>query len=172
MKNLKYIFLFLLMSCSSSKVIYDYDKEADFNQYKTYHIFENAGEGLNKFDVDRLVSKIDIEMSLHGFKKQENPDFFIDFKSKKTEAQNNNTIGIGIGNSGRNGGIGISGGIPIGSKKLNEEITIDFVEAKNQQLFWQGILTSKINEKTTPEKREMYFADVVKKILSAYPPEK
>lgn len=166
-------FLFLvMMSCSSSKVVYDYDKNVDFDSFKTYHIFENAGEGLNKFDVDRVISSIDSIMNLRGFTKQENPDFFIDFKAKKTENHNRNTIGIGFGNFGGNTGIGVSGGIPIDNKKYIEEITIDFVTNKNQQLFWQGILESKISEKSTPEKRELYFNEVVNKILVGYPPKK
>ena len=162
----------LLMSCSASKVVYDYDKEVDFNQYKTYHIFENAGEGLSKFDQERMIASIDKEMTSLGFTKQENPDFFIDFKASKRENLNRNTIGIGLGSGGINSRIGVSGGIPIDNKKYLEQITIDFVTNENQQLFWQGILESKISEKSTPEKRELYFDNVVQKILVGYPPKK
>jgi hypothetical protein len=172
LKNIKYLLLLILISCSSSKVVYDYDKKVDFNQYKTYHIFENAGEGLNKFDQDRILSSIDKEMIALGFTKQDNPDFFIDFKSSKKENQNRNTIGIGLGSGGINSSIGVSGGIPIDNKKYLEQITIDFVTNKSQQLFWQGILESKISEKSSPEKREHYFDEVVKKILVCYPPKK
>ena len=171
-KYCNYFFLLMLMSCSSSKVIYDYDKEVDFASYKTYHFFENAGEGLNKFDADRMISSIDSILSKRGFIKQENPDFFIDFKANKTENLNRNTIGIGFGNYGGNSGVGVSGGIPIDNKKYIEEIKIDFVTNKEQQLFWQGILASKISEKTTPEKRILYFYEVANKILAGYPPKK
>jgi len=166
------LYLFILMSCSSAKVIYDYDKTIDFTQFKTYHIFENAGEGLSKFDADRMISSIDSLMNIKGFIKQDNPDFFVDFKANKTENYNRNTISIGFGNLGRNTSIGVSGGIPIDNKKYIEEITIDFVTAEKQELFWQGILSSKIPEKTIPEKRMVYFDEVATRILDGYPPKK
>lgn len=52
-----------------------------------------------------------------------------------SEAQNSNTIGIGLGSGGINRGFGVSGGIPIGVKRLNEEFTIEFVNAENNTLF-------------------------------------
>jgi hypothetical protein len=39
MKVIKFIpviFIFILSACSSLRVNYDYDKNIDFNQYKTY----------------------------------------------------------------------------------------------------------------------------------------
>ena len=101
-----------------------------------------------------------------------NPDFFINIISKISEAKNNNTIGIGIGSGGRNGGFGISGGIPIGGKKLNEEFIIEFVNAKTDEIIWEGILNSTIKEKRKPEEKEMHFKEIIKKIVEKYPPKK
>ncbi|MGJ8743577.1 DUF4136 domain-containing protein [Polaribacter sp.] len=172
MKSLKYCLIFLLMSCSSSKVLVDYDDQTNFSEYKTYNFFENTGESLNEFDKRRILSAIDIEMQNLGFEFADVPDFFIDFKSKISKVQNNNTIGIGVGSGGRNGGFGISGGIPIGGKKLNEEITIDFVTPKKEALFWQGILNTKIKEKRTPEEKEIIYGEIIRKILKEFPPKK
>lgn len=52
-----------------------------------------------------------------------------------SEAQNSNTIGIGLGSGGINHGFGVSGGIPIGVKRLNEEFRIEFLNAENNTLF-------------------------------------
>ncbi len=92
--------------------------------------------------------------------------------SKISENLNNNTIGIGIGSGGNNGGFGISGGIPIGGKKLNEELIIEFVNSKTDKVIWEGILNSKIKEKRKPEEKELHFQEVIKKILEKYPPKK
>ncbi len=169
MKKIKYTFLLLLISCTTSKVVIDYDSKIDLNQFKTYGFYEDAGAGLNELDVKRVINSIDLEMKKLGFKKTEIPDFYINLISRVSENRNNNTIGIGIGGGGRNGGFGISGGIPIGGKKLNEEITVEFVDSKTDKLFWQGILNSTIKEKRNPQERKAYFNQVINKILKEYP---
>ena len=156
MKNLKYLFLVLLMSCSTSKVITDYDDKADFSSFKTYAFYEDVGKGLNELDVRRVTSIMNTELNKLGIQESENPDFFINIISNTTEATNNNTIGIG--------------GIPIGGKKLNEEFIVEFVAATNNTLFWEAILNSKINENRKPEEKELHFQEIIKIILEKYPP--
>ena len=172
MKQLKLLFLFVLMSCSASKVITDYDSKINFNDFKTFAFFEDVGEGLNEFDVKRVIAALNTELKQKGLQDAENPDFYINVIAKYSEAQNNNTIGIGIGSGGRNGGFGISGGIPIGSKKLNEEFIIEFVNAKTDEVIWEGILNSTVKEKRKPEHKELHFKNVIQKIVEKYPPKK
>ena len=171
MKNLKFFFLFFLISCSSSKVITDYDSKTNFTRFKTFEFYDDNGDNLNELDVKRITSAIHQQLEIAGFKKAMKPDFFIYFDTKTSENQNNNTIGIGLGSGGRNGGIGISGGIPIGGKKVNEEISIRFIKASSNELFWEGSLTSTIKEKRTPEERILYLQEVIRKIISKYPPD-
>lgn len=170
MKNLKYLFLVLLMSCSTSKVITDYDDRINFSSFRTYAFYEDVGKGLNEFDVKRVTSIMNTALNKLGIQESENPDFFINIISNTTEATNNNTIGIGVGSGGRNGGFGISGGIPIGGKKLNEEFIVEFVNSKNDTLFWEAILNSSIKEKRTPEEKEFHFQEMIRRILEKYPP--
>ncbi|WP_218598424.1 DUF4136 domain-containing protein [Polaribacter sp. NJDZ03] len=169
MKKAQYFILLLLMSCSTSKVITDYDENTNFKEYKTYAFFDDIGAGLNEFDVDRAADALFEEMEEKGFKEVEVPDFYINFKSKTSAPKVTNTIAIGLGSGGRNGGLAVSGGIPIGGKKLDEEIMVEFVDAKTNELFWEGILISTIKEKRTPEKRVLYFKEVLHKILDSYP---
>ena len=167
MKSLKYLFFIVfIISCSTSKVLVDYDEKSNFANYKTFGFYKNIGEGLNEFDINRVEEVIVFEMQQNGFTESEKPDFRIDFKSKLTEEDNRTRLGIGLGN----GGFGVSGGIPIGSKKMIEELKIDFVDAKSEQLFWQGLLKSKVREKRKPEEKELHFKVVISKILSNYPP--
>ncbi|QXP70899.1 DUF4136 domain-containing protein [Polaribacter sp. R2A056_3_33] len=169
MKKVQYFILLLLMSCSTSKVITDYDENTNFKKYKTYAFFDDIGAGLNEFDVDRAADALFEEMGELGFNEVEKPDFYINFKAKTSAPKVTNTIAIGLGSGGRNGGIGVSGGIPIGGKKLDEEIMVEFVDAKTNELFWEGILTSTIKEKRSPEKRILYFKEIFNKILQSYP---
>ena len=172
MKKIKFILLFVLMSCSTSKVFIDYDSKADFLKFNTFDFYEDNGNNLNDFDVKRITSIIEKKLEDAGLNYSQKPDFFIYFDTKTTENQNNNTIGIGLGTGGRNGGIGVSGGIPIGSKKLDEEISIRFINAISNDLFWEASLTSTIKEKRTPEERIIHLQKVISEILSNYPPKK
>ncbi|WP_299064422.1 DUF4136 domain-containing protein [uncultured Polaribacter sp.] len=169
-KNIKYVVLFFLMSCSTSKVITDYDENTVFAKFKTFEFYEDNGENLNEFDVKRVEASIDQNLETAGFLQSSTPDFFIYFNTENSVAQNNNTLGIGLGSGGINGGFGISGGIPIGGKKINENLIIKFIEAKSNSLFWEGSLNSTIKEKRTPEEREFYIQKVVAEILKNYPP--
>ncbi|MCI2229804.1 DUF4136 domain-containing protein [Polaribacter sp. MSW13] len=172
MKKAQYFFLLLLMGCSASKVITDYDAKTNFTQFKTYNFYEDVGAGLNELDVKRGVDALIAQMNQLGFKQEETPDFYINFKTKLSQPKVTNTIAIGLGSGGRNGGFGVSGGIPIGGKKIDEELTVEFVDAKTNELFWQAILKSTIKEKRTPEERTLYFNEVIRKILQSYPVKK
>lgn len=160
---------FLIVGCGSNKIVYDYDNKADFSSYKTFNFYDDAGDGMNDLDVKRAQTIIENELVRKGFRKAESPDFLINFTSQKLELEDNNSVGVGIG-GGRNVGIGISGGITIGPKKIREEFTIEFVNAKNDQLFWQGTSVKKVKEKIKPEEREIYLKEVVKKTFEKYPP--
>jgi hypothetical protein len=171
MKLCRLFILLLLVSCSSGKVVYDYDIKTDFTQFKTFNFYDDVGAGMNELDMKRTRSIVEKELILKGFQKSETPDFLINFISNKTELEDNNNVGIGIG-GGRNVGFGISGGITIGGKKLNEELIIEFVNTKDNQLFWQGISNKKIKEKIKPEERKLYLQEVIKKTFDKYPPSK
>ena len=159
------------MSCSVSKVMTDYDAEINFTDFKTYAFFEDAGKGLNELDIKRVKVAFNSVLKEQGFLQSDTPDFFINVISKVTENHNNNTIGIGLGSGSVNGGFGISGGIPIGGKKLNEEFIIEFVNSKDDILFWEAILNSTIKERRKPAQKELHFKEIAQKIIKKYPPE-
>ena len=168
MKFSKIFILFLFFSCSTAKVITDYDNKIDFSTFKTYNYFENVGNGLSDLDLKRVIYSLNKELKLRGFAKSEKPDFFINVMSNVIEIENNNSIGIGVGN----GGFGISGGIPIGSKKLLEEFNIEYVSSKKDEVIWEGFLSSKIKESRSPIDRELHYKEIIKLILNTYPPKK
>ena len=166
------ILALLIVSCAPIRVNYDYDKTTNFNNYKTYQYYANLETGLSELDTKRLLNAIDAKMKVQGFSISENPDFFIDIKSAEYQAPQRQTVGVGVGGSGRNVGGGISIGLPIGQANVNRQITIGFVDENKKQLFWQAISESSFNPKGTPEKREVRLSAIVEKVLSEYPPEK
>lgn len=157
------------MSCSASKVVYDYDAKTDFSKFKTYSFFEDVGDGLNEIDAKRFVRSIENTLDSLGFRRSEAPDFYINVISEKKELPKNNNIGIGVG-GGRNVGFGISTGISFGGKKINETIIIDFVDSSNDKLFWQGSIDVKVSENIKPKDRVILVERIVKKVVNKYPP--
>lgn len=171
MKKFLYIFIvFLITACSGSKVIVDYDSELDYAPFKSFNFYEDVGAGLNELDVKRVTTIIQTALKAKGVVFNENPSFLINIDVKTSEAINRKRIGVGIGSGGRNGSFGISGGIPIGGKKLNETFKIEFVNAKTNNLIWEGVLNSTVKEKRTPEEKELHYGSIIDEILKQYPP--
>lgn len=158
----------ILMSCSSSKVIVDYDDAISFSNFSTFNFYDDVGKGLNELDVKRVTKAIDYEMQQKGFGLTDTPDLFINVVATYTELTNNNTLGIGSGSN--NGGFGVAIGIPIGRKKLNEELVVEFVNAKTNEVIWEGVLNSTVREQRKPEDKELHFKEIIPKILAKYPP--
>jgi hypothetical protein len=170
MRNSLYIIvLFLIAGCSSSKVVYDYDAKTDFSKYTTYHFFDDVGEGLNELDVKRFTRSIENVLDSLQIQKSEQPSFFINVISEKSDAVGDD-VGVGIGGGGRNIGIGISTGISFGGNKINERITLEFVDSASNTLFWEGVINVKVREKIKPEDRVVLVDKIIRKILSKYPP--
>lgn len=170
MKNIKYLLLLLIISCSLPRIVYDYDTQEDFTKYKTFNFFSDAGEGLNEFDIRRIESSIENELLKLGFRLDSLPDFYINYTTKNKENLDSNNLGVGIG--GSNGGIGISTGITIGTKKINQQLTIDFVSAKKDELFWQSISESLIKDNLKPDKKSAHYKNLISEMLSKFPPKK
>ncbi|MEL0454829.1 DUF4136 domain-containing protein [Flavobacteriaceae bacterium SZ-1-7] len=171
MKALKFTLLALvIVSCAPIRVSYDFDHTVNFNVYKTYQYYGDMETGLSELDTKRFLDAIDAQMTAKGFGISENPDFLIDIKSSSYQEPPRQTVGVGVGGTGRNVGGGISIGIPIGQANVNRQITIDFVDENKKQLFWQAVAESSYSPNATPEKREEHLNAIAKKMLSQYPP--
>lgn len=165
-----WVLAFLLISCGASVAI-DYDREIDFSSYRTYDFYPDIESGLSELDTKRILKITDSLLQQHGFIRNENPDFLINFYANESIRNSRNTIGVGIGQSSRNSHIGISGGIPIGGRIVNQNLTIDFVDVKKDQLIWRAESEGEFKERATPEQKEGYYFSVLNKILKKFPPE-
>lgn len=160
----------LLFSCNVIRVNYDYDKETDFSGYGTYGYYADLKTGLSELDTKRLLDAIDAEMRLKGIRFSEDPEFYINIESRTFQAPRNNSVGVGVGGTGRSIGGGVSIGIPVGQAKLEREIRFDFVDGKKDILFWQAISEGTFKENVSPEVREENLKALVVKVFSKYPP--
>ncbi|WP_147677279.1 DUF4136 domain-containing protein [Algibacter pacificus] len=173
MKIAKVIALvFLFASCAPIYVNYDYEKGTDFTKYKSYNYYADMKTGLSELDTKRLLNILDVQLQEKGFILSETPDFFIDIKSSEFKGAQRQTVGVGVGGTGRHVGGGISIGLPIGQAQVTRKITFDFVDENIKQLFWQAVSESSFNPNSTPEKRENGLNTIVTKVLKQYPPKK
>ncbi|TYB79322.1 DUF4136 domain-containing protein [Bizionia myxarmorum] len=168
MKIFQALILALLLTSCGVSVNYDYEKGTDFTQYKTYNYFDNMETGLSELDSKRFFEVLDTSLQSKGFVLSETPDFIIDVKSRTFQTPQSSSVGMGVGS----GGGGVSVGIPIGQNSVSRRIILDFVDANNQQLFWQGVSSEPSAPANSPEARSAQFQKVVLKLLEKYPPKK
>ena len=93
--------LLILSSCTSVRVASDYDREADFNAYKTYAFYKTGIDKAEISDLDkkRILKAIETEMTARGFAKSKNPDILVSIFTKERERVDvyNNNFGWGWG---------------------------------------------------------------------------
>ncbi|MEM6863778.1 MAG: DUF4136 domain-containing protein [Bacteroidota bacterium] len=169
-----FVFLTLLgfcVSCGSVRVDYDYDKSTDFSNYSTYNYFSDMETGLSQLDERRLFRVLDSTLNLKGYRLAEEPDFFVNILSSEFRSAPNNSVGVGVGGTGRNVGGGLSVGIPVGNSGLQRMIQFDFVDADRDALIWQAFSESGFRNNASPSVREDKLRAVVKKVFSKFPPE-
>ena len=165
------VLLLVLTSCSSVRVASDFDKNVDFNQYKTFAFYKSGIDKVEISDLDkkRILKAIETQMTAKGITLSENPDLMVNIFTKSREQvdvnQYNGGWGYGVG-----WGYGpyMFGGNTSISRYTEGTLYIDLIDAKKKELVWQGegegVLTQNSGDK---EKRINEF---VTKILELYPP--
>lgn len=166
-----FICFFLVSSCSTTRVTYDYDHTVDFSKYQTYSLYPELHSGLNPFDEERLLRSLSVALREKGLRRAENPDFYVNVFTEQFREESRNSIGIGIGGGGGNMGIGVSGGFPIGGPDTYLRIIIDFIDAPLDTLIWQAVIESKFENNVSPEKQQAQFNKIISEALEEYPPE-
>lgn len=162
----------LCVGCSGLRVDYDYDKNTDFSNYRTYNYYSDMQTGLSDLDTRRLLRALDSVLQTKGIQSSEEPDFLINIESREFQLPQNKSVGIGVGGGGRNVGGGVSIGMPIGAPNREREIIFDFIDSQKDALFWQAVSLSNYRENASPSTREKILGEIVVKVLTKYPPGK
>ena len=172
MKFLKLSLLIcLFVSCATVNVNYDYDRQTNFAEYKTYNYYSDIDTGLSALDTKRILNIMDEAMGMKGLSLSDNPDFYVNIQSEEYHNDQRSSVGIGVGGSGQNVGGGVSVGIPVGQSKLSRQLVFDFID-DNKGLFWQAVAEAQYNPNANPEQREANLKAIVDKVLEGYPPQK
>ena len=165
------IILLFLCSCGATYTV-DYEKGKDFTQFTNYQFWPDIDSGLSELDDKRIRRAIDSVLQTRNMTKTESNQFYVNFYARETLAESRNSLGIGIGSGGGNVGVGVSGGIPIGGPVIQQQLTIDIIEASaNQDLVWQVVINGNMKEKSNPEQWESYYYKVIMNALKKFPPQ-
>ncbi|MGV9004480.1 DUF4136 domain-containing protein [Flavobacterium sp.] len=176
MKTLKLIpllLLFVFASCSSVRVNQDYDKNVNFDGFKTYAYHKSGVDKVEISDLDkkRILRSIDEVMMSKGFTKSENPDVLINFFTKEREQVNVNQYNAGYGYGWRYGwNPYLWGGNTTVTTHSEGTLTIDIIDAKKKELIWQGQGEGYLTKNT--DKKDENIKEFVTEILKQYPPGK
>lgn len=169
------VLVFLITSCSSIKVVSDYETTTDFSQYKTFAFYKKGIDKAELSDLDkrRILKAVEAELIARGFTKSENPDLLVNIFTKsrtKVDVTNNNmNMGVGAGYYGWYPWYyGPNYGTTI-SEYTEGTLFLDLIDANKKELAWQGIGTGGLTTSGNVEKKEARIKDFVAQIMAQYP---
>jgi hypothetical protein len=170
------VLLLVITSCSSVKVAADYDKDANFSEYKTFAFYKNGIDKAEISDLDkrRLLRAIEADLLAKGFTKSETPDLLVSLFTKSRQEVNVYNNGYGAYGYGPYGyGWGWSpwyyGNQSYVSTSTKGTLFIDLIDSTKKELVWQGMGTGYLTQKM--EKKEALIKEFVSKVMEKYPPE-
>lgn len=171
MKLLAIILFLSLGSCNSINVYTDYDKGADFSQYKTY-AFDRRGIDkvqISELDKKRILKAIDSELNKKGMTKSETPDLFINIFTKEREQVNVSQFNMGWGFGWGWGWNPYSwGGQSFATTSTEGTLFIDLIDVQKKELVWEGEGVGYLTQNR--KYKEIQINEFVAKILAQYPP--
>ncbi|WP_458627661.1 DUF4136 domain-containing protein [Winogradskyella sp. PC D3.3] len=171
-----FLLLLILASCSSVKVAADYDREANFNNYKTFAFFKPGIDKaeINDIDKRRILRAIEAELMAKGYTKSENPDMLVSIFTKSNQRVDvyNNAWGYGAWGWGGYGGWGWRSGWNNNQVSTTTEgvLFIDLIDANKKELIWQGSGTGNLETRNI-DKKEERIKEFVAQMLMQFPPE-
>ncbi len=165
------LLVFLLGSCTTVRVVTDYDREANFGSYNKFAFFKPGIDEAQISDLDkkRILRAIDAELTAKGYNKSEEPDLLVSIFTQEKERVDvyNNNFGFGWGwNPWWWGGFGGS----TVSTSTEGSLYIDLIDAKTNELVWQGVGRARLITSGNIEKKEKRIREIVSEIMTQYPP--
>lgn len=173
MKLIKFLIpvaaLLLVSSCVSVSVVADYDKQANFTEYKSFAFYKPGIDKAEISDLDkkRILRAIEAEMTNKGFVKSDSPDLLVSIFTKEKERVDvyNNYYGMGwYWNPwwwGPNYGNSVT-------TRTEGSLYIDLIDANKKELVWQGKGSGYLTKNVAKKDERIY--EFVSEILKKYPP--
>jgi len=166
------ILVVTLVSCSSVRVIADYDKQVNFEEFKSFAFYRPGIDKAEISDLDkrRILKAIENELIIKGFVKSGNPDLLVSIITSSREKIDvyNNVYGAGWGWGWNPYFYGNYNSVSTSTEGV---LYIDLIDAKSKQLVWQGQGVGYLSVSNNIDKKEARIREFVKAIMEKYPPE-
>jgi hypothetical protein len=169
----------IVVSCGPSlKVSSDYDKAANFGQYKTFSLYrsDSLHESISQLNQDRIFNSVKNEMTKKGFQETtSNPDLLINVVAilKDRVAVSSTTDYYGYGGVYRpyywGTGMGTTSTTNYNVQHYKDgSLIIDVIDAGTKKLLWQGTGNKEIDKPAKDP--DTAIPKAISSIMASFPP--
>jgi hypothetical protein len=161
--------LALAVACSTLQTNADWDKTANFSNYKTWG-WKEDGSIKNDILNRRIQGLISAELGKKGLtRSDDNPDLWVAVHGRMSKETQINTYNTGWGYGwGWYGGGGMTTStvqeIPVGT------LIVDLVDSRKKEMVWRGTATDTLKPDRSPDEREQALSEAFAKLFEKYPP--
>lgn len=167
----------------SQDVRYNFDRDANFSKFKTYHwvLIKDAAKPSDLVD-KQVKSAIDAQLATKGLTKvdTDSADLYIAYQAGVNQEKEFTSFSSGYGPAWGYGPGWYGGGwygANMSSMTTGQtstlyvgQLAIDMYDSANQDLVWRGVGSKTLDPEAKPDKQQKNLAKAVKKILKNYPP--
>ncbi len=178
------LLVFILQSCSPYKVTQEYDKNTDFNQFRTFSFYPWDPENsrvINRFDQERLTAAIADELTKKGYKQvNEKGDLVVDIfvildRKQSTTAYTSHYAspywgGYGFYGYGYGYFPGYGSTVVETSNYVQGTIIINLFDRMGKRLVWQGTGIGTVSP--DHQERKANIPKIVEQIFFKFPKKK
>ena len=172
----------LLTACATVNVNTDYALEQDFSGYRHYAWHPDGVQKTTSLDTmggdifdNRVRLAIEHALSQRGMVKAEAADFYVNYSVVTESRMSVNTYNT-YGGYGPGWGYAPYGGWGHGSTHTSVyyytqgTLIIDVIDATTNKLAWRSTADGRVDQSSTPEKKEQALRKTITKMLEKFPP--
>jgi len=177
MKRINFLFLALivlfLMSCASTNINFDYDRQINFSKFKTYKWIKDEipGDQLRAYGFVKkaVVSAINQQLKEKGYilKEVGNTDFSVAVHATTKQnvvVSNNTDFGF------YRPWWGPFGNMVDVNTYTEGTLAVDIVDVKDNELAWRGLITKIVDNFKNDQKGQAMVDEYIAKLLVNFPP--
>jgi hypothetical protein len=166
--SLSLAFLAASISSFGQEVHYNYDRSANFAEYRTYQWVEFPADAISDQLIEQAIKRaVDEQLAQKGFTKVETGgQLKVGYHAGVHIEKSISVTRMGDGPGRWNSGIdqGQTSTIPVGI------LLVDLIDTKRNQLVWRGDATKTLDLKKDPNKNYRNLQKAMQKLFKNYPP--
>ncbi|NOR14470.1 MAG: DUF4136 domain-containing protein [Candidatus Aminicenantes bacterium] len=166
----------LMASCSSLTVMFDYDRQEDFSQYRSFDFLplpKDIRQETSDLVIKRIFAATTRHLQAKGFEfTTSNPDLLIAIHVESKDKFNVTNWGYHYAPYDfywRGHGYWHGGGIDV-QQYEEGTLILDMVRADEKEMIWRGAASRALPLNPSPDKLDKIVNEAVAKILENFPP--